>query len=876
MSAAEEEQIPGTRSRLRLVVGVVTSTLAASVLVVPLSPVIAQAVNPPTATVTGVVFSDKNGNGSQDSGEPGLKDVSVSDGKTIVQTDQEGGYRIQTDPERRITDMVFVTQPAGYSVGKDEYSTARFYRDLGQLADGQEETADFALVPDPEGRGASFTFANIADPHANPANPLRSAEAWTAQMAEIGSTSQDLAFVQVSGDLTDRATDAEFENYRAGTAASKVPVWPAVGNHEYFYGGAPTYQSRIDNYRRYVGPEWYSFAHGNRHFVVLENNGQAPFEEQFEWLRQDLAANAEGKQVVVLTHQPMNVPFGSQSEYDQLGDLLEQYRTELVLVGHEHSNDADMDPEWVEGAKHVQTNSSSYTIDHSPRGFRYVHMQGKNFENPFRRYGVEKSLTVNSPSPGGEVSSAGLGEVQVNAYDTSEEVRQVRYRVDDGSWQQMQPSGEITWFSEWKGAKPAAGEHTLDVEAEDGAGARWTESVIFTVTDEAPPTPEPGADWAQHHGDERHTGVAQDEVSPEDLALAWSYRTPGTFLTGSPVLAGGVLYAATRDEDGDGNSAVHAVDFATGEQLWKYETEISVHGTIAVSDGVVYAADLRSNIYALDAAGGELLWQREPPPSQNPDVNQRTYGYYGVTVADGKVFWTRQDRVGTGSRGAISALDPKTGETIWESPMTGSTMSDGTPVFADGRVYVGNQTADRVLAYDADTGTQLWTSSARLGGWQDGVPTVADGRLFIGSGNGIIARDAVTGADLWTYRSPGPSHIPGNATPATAAVVDGTVYMGFPDGNVTALDAATGDVVWTRLLPGKLDFGGVHSSPAISGGTLYVGSNNGSAYALDRTTGEIIWEREIGAWVSAGPAISGNTVVFGSWDGNLYAFTEKP
>ena len=185
-------------------------------------------------------------------------------------------------------------------------------------------------------------------------------------MAQISSTAQELGFVQVSGDLTDNATDAEFAIYRAGTAASKYPVWPAVGNHEYFNRGPATYQARIDNYRRHVGPEWYSFDHGNRHFIVLENNGAAPFEEQYEWARQDLEANARGKRVVVLMHQPMNVPFGSPSTYDRYGDLLERYDTELVLVGHEHSNDADDDAEFVKGAKHVQTNSSSYTIDQQP------------------------------------------------------------------------------------------------------------------------------------------------------------------------------------------------------------------------------------------------------------------------------------------------------------------------------------------------------------------------------------------------------------------------------------------------------------------------------------------------------------------------------
>lgn len=865
----------GTRRNFRTPLVVATGLLGSLVLVGPLTPIVSAAVDPTTATVTGVVYADENGNGSQDADEEGIEKVSVSDGVNLMQTDETGRYTIKTDVTRRITDLVFVSQPAGYTVGKDEDSTARFYRELGKLTEGTEKTADFALVPDPKSRANNFTFANIADPHANPDNPLRSAAAWKAQMAEINSTSQNLGFVQVSGDLTDRATDAEFKNYRAGTAESKVPVWPAVGNHEYFSGGAATYQARIDNYRRNVGPEWYSFDYGNRHFVVLENNGQAPFEEQFSWLRQDLAANAAGKKVVVLTHQPMNVPFGSPSEYDQYGDLLEKYQTELVLVGHEHSNDPDNNPEWVEGAKHIQTNSSSYTIDHSPRGFRYLKMQGEDFTNPFRQYGIDEGLTINLPTPGAKVPSAALDEIQVSAYDTSEEVRRVRYRIDGGEWRLLKPSGKFTWFAELTGARPGTGEHTVDVEATDASGDTWTKSAGFTVTNDAPVLPKAGADWAQHHGDERHSGVSPDSVDPSDLALSWSHRTAGSLLTGSPVVADGVVYTATRDEDGEGDAKVRAVDFRTGETIWEHKTKISVHGSIAVANGVVYAQDLRSNLYALDATEGRLLWQRSPEGSQNPDVDQRTYSYYGVTTAEGKVFWTHQDRLGSGSRGSISALDPKTGKTLWESPMTGSTMSDGTPVVADGRVYVGNQTADRMLAYDAGTGKQLWQSASTLGGWQDGVPTAAGGRVFIGSNNKLVARDAETGKDLWTHRSPGTSNIPGNATPASAAVKDGIVYMGFPDGNVTALDAQTGNVVWSRLLPGRLDFGGVHSSPVISGDTVYVGSNNGSAYALDRTTGKVVWEREIGAWVSAGPVVSGNTVIFGAWDGNMYAFTEK-
>ena len=176
----------------------------------------------------------------------------------------------------------------------------------------------------------------------------------------------------------------------------------------------PTYAGRIDNYRRHVGPEWYSFDYGNRHFVVFDNCGGAPFDEQREWVERDLEANAPGKRVVVLMHQPMNVPFGSPSAYDEYGELFEHYETELVLVGHEHSNDTDTESD--RGRQAHPDELGSYTIDNSPRGFRYVHMARDSFDNPFRMFGVQRALSITSPAPDARVAE--LDEIQVNAYHT--------------------------------------------------------------------------------------------------------------------------------------------------------------------------------------------------------------------------------------------------------------------------------------------------------------------------------------------------------------------------------------------------------------------------------------------------------------------------
>ncbi|ADB31691.1 metallophosphoesterase [Kribbella flavida DSM 17836] len=851
---------PPTTRWHKLLYGV-TGGLAALVIGVPLTGVIADAVDAPSATVTGTVFVDEDADHRQDAGEKPLAGVSVSDGQQIVVTDAQGRYGLTIDVERRNADLVFVTQPAGYSVGTDDAMTPRFWRNLGQLAAGDTRKVNFGLRRDKVSAGGGFTFGNVADPHVNAQLP--------EQITEINATRQDLAFIQVSGDLTNNATDAEFEFYKASTANSKVPVWPAVGNHEYAAGA--TYAARIDNYRRHVGPEWYSFDYADRHFLVLENNGAAPFAEQLEWVKADLARNAgRGKRLVVLTHQPMNVPFGSPSVYDEYGKVLEQYRAELILVGHEHSNDVEPNSAFAGTAKHIQTASSSYTIDNSPRGFRFVHMDNKSFDNPFRLYGAEKALTIVSPAPGTSVPLDRFPGIQVNAYDTTDAPVKVRYRLDNRGWKQLRSTGEFTWYADLPGGT-RTGSHTLEVEAADKTGATWRGTSNFTLTTDRAIRPAAGADWNQHHGDAAHSGVAAAKV-PAGQRLAWSYRTEGTFLTGSPAIVDGVVYVGTRDENGDGNSALHAVELATGRKLWTYPVPSSVHGSVAVSGGLVYVPTLRGTLFAVDAKTGQLKWRNDPQAAP-AGTNQRTYGYYGVTVADGKVLFPYQTRFGEAAAGILLALDAKTGRRIWGTPMAGNTMSDGTPAVADGRVYVGNQDGSIVIAYDLATGRKLWTGTDTLGGWQDGVPSAGGGKVYIGSNNGIVARDGATGAVRWSYTSTHPSLVNGGATPSAAAIKDNTVYMSFPSGAVTALDATTGAVIWDQLLPGSLYRGGSFTSPALAGDTLFVGANSGGFYALDALTGQPLWSQNIGTWVSAGPAVSGNTVVAGAFDGNLYAFT---
>lgn len=126
------------------------------------------------------------------------------------------------------------------------------------------------------------------------------------------------------------------------------------------------------------------------------------------------------------------------------------------------------------------------------------------------------------------------------------------------------------------------------------------------------------------------------------------------------------------------------------------------------------------------------------------------------------------------------------------------------------------------------------------------------------------------GTPCGPYRSDDRPRIITEITASDPAVADGAVYMGFPDGNVTALDAATGTARWERRTEG-----GIISAPAISGDAVYVGSTDGLVHGLDLATGEPRWRFDIGAWQASSPAVSGNTLVVGAYDGSLYAFTPR-
>lgn len=98
-------------------------------------------------------------------------------------------------------------------------------------------------------------------------------------------------------------------------------------------------------------------------------------------------------------------------------------------------------------------------------------------------------------------------------------------------------------------------------------------------------------------------------------------------------------------------------------------------------------------------------------------------------------------------------------------------------------------------------------------------------------------------------------------------------------GSWSALDVATGKIVWQTADPtsGAIDRGSV----SVANGVMYAGSNSGEMYALDATTGNILWNFASGGSVIDGPSIvdgalywgSGYREIRGTGNNKVYAFT---
>ena len=244
-----------------------------------------------------------------------------------------------------------------------------------------------------------------------------------------------------------------------------------------------------------------------------------------------------------------------------------------------------------------------------------------------------------------------------------------------------------------------------------------------------------------------------------------------------------------------------------------------------------------------------------------------------------------------GDDGNLYAVDAETGRQVWKRATKGPVSS--SPAVANRIVYTTSYDG-KLYALNAETGAVKWkfaTGGERrfeakgLHGMEPKNQTIADpfdvflsspvivkNTVYFGSGDGnVYAVDAATGEQRWKFKT-------GDVVHASPAYANGVLFFGSWDSYFYAVDAASGKEKWRfhggedALIHNQVGF---QSSPAVVDGVVYTGCRDSNVYALDAVTGKERWRcnNEL-SWVNSSPAVTQGKVFFATSDSSLFRVVE--
>jgi outer membrane protein assembly factor BamB len=387
----------------------------------------------------------------------------------------------------------------------------------------------------------------------------------------------------------------------------------------------------------------------------------------------------------------------------------------------------------------------------------------------------------------------------------------------------------------------------------------------------------------------------------------WKMPRSSTGSWSTPVFVEATVDGRRRTEmivqGGSGLRQVIAYDPTHGEELWRMgETTDLVTPLPVLCNGLVYCASGRN---------GPILAIR---PGGNGDVLATHVVWKtsrgGPYIPSGLCYRNRLYLIGDG--GPLCCYDPGDGRLVWQTRLTGPFTS--SLIAADGRIYAVNERGTVTVFAAGDTYERLATNEMHSPCLA--TPAVANGELFLrtktdlycfadGDGKAEVASNASTDRGQGTSvhsaapskpQSPNneknswplfrddpqatgvaPGELPEKLEPlwtfstekggfeSTAAIVDGTVYIGSTDGKLYALDFESGKKRWEFATPL-----GFSASAAVRGERVYIGDADGMFYCLDAASGKRLWEFQTDAEINSSANFHNDNVLFGSQDSYLY------
>ncbi len=399
-------------------------------------------------------------------------------------------------------------------------------------------------------------------------------------------------------------------------------------------------------------------------------------------------------------------------------------------------------------------------------------------------------------------------------------------------------------------------------------------------------------DWPQFRGP-AGTGISDESDAPVtwDANTNVKWRAPlAAPSNSSPIVSRGRVFVTVATEGGRQRS-LHCYDRRNGKLLWTRAVEFSgeepTHNTnphaspTPAADGQrVVAWYSSAGLYCYDF-DGRPLWSR--------DLGEfvHVWGYAASPIFfRGSVILN----CGPGKRTFVTALDARTGKTLWQTDEPGGDSglvkknpddknppwigSWSTPVVAtiDGQALILLGMPGHVQAYGPKTGRIVWTcdglselvyASVMLG---DGLAVAMSGYhgsmigLRLGGAGNVTEQNV-----LWQAKIGNPQRI------GTGVILQGNLFITDEKGIAECIDVASGEKRWRARLPG----GSVWGSIVSAAGRLYVTSQSGetNVFGPNPRELEVLSVNALGEPSNATPAVSDGEI-FLRTDAALYCIRE--
>lgn len=395
------------------------------------------------------------------------------------------------------------------------------------------------------------------------------------------------------------------------------------------------------------------------------------------------------------------------------------------------------------------------------------------------------------------------------------------------------------------------------------------------------PPPYKNVSWPQPGGEADHTlhhltgAAALERVWTADIGKGASRRSR---LTSPPIAADGKLYVLDTD------ASVSAFSMEDGKRLWRAKlapkikerfrmremvslsrttpNQIGFGGGVAYDNGRIFVTSGFGFAAALDAATGEEVWRHETnAPVRTPPTAYRGAVYLVTNVNE------------------LIALDQASGAERWNYQSfeeTARILSAASPAAA-GDLVVSPFSSGEIVAVLAESGRPVWndtlaknSSLTALSALNDiaGSPVIDRGLVYVVSHGGRLAAiDIRTGDRAWEIAV---------ASLQMPWVAGDYLFLVSVDAELICINREDGAIVWISKLrryenekkrKGRISWSG----PVLAGEHLILASTRGEVVRVSAQDGTLAERRKVGAGVVIAPIVADDKVFILTDKGKMLA-----